>query len=70
MLVVVPVVNAADWFSVGLCCGLAAAYVVVRLGRWRRDRARSYSEGGWLKPGRSVARNNNGRPEPVDRPQP
>ncbi|WP_328336748.1 hypothetical protein [Streptomyces violaceus] len=29
----------ADWFSIGLCCGLVAAYITVRLGRRHRDRA-------------------------------
>lgn len=31
--------RAVDWFSTGLCAGLALAYCVVRFGRYRRDRA-------------------------------
>jgi hypothetical protein len=34
-------VTSLDWFEMGTCAGLAAAWVAVRLGRYQRDRRRN-----------------------------
>ena len=33
--------NATDWFEIGACAGLVAAWIAVRLGRHQRDRRRN-----------------------------
>ncbi len=34
-----------DWFEMGTCAGLAAAWIAFRLGRYQRDRRRNQPTG-------------------------